>query len=508
MWNLLFIVILALGIGIRWYWAEQKEGMHQDEVASFSLAESDDGAYAQPLYSPGERSRVMTGRDLKSYYFIHDASLTGVLDDLRTMHGRMYVHDHTNFYYSILRVFFVGTDTTDVKSIMTRGIVLNLLFFAASFFVLYRLLSLYYAARPLLILVAMACFALMSGAVSDALFIRPYELQMLTVLLLAWWLSNVSLSIDAGTWRWSLRNFVVTALALFGVLWTGYFMVFLVVIFGFFVLLKLWRVGQLKAGIGYFSAAALAAIGLCRIAYSGYFIGFQGDGRIADKLLSDGAIDRMWNSILSWKSLLLHYTMSEYVLVLLVIAAALGWRRAERLPFVVFPAFVFTLVVMLLAPYFSNRYIVAVTPLLLLSIPAVLSWVRQFWIRHVLAVIVVAIYVSMSVQECNIEYLYRKPDELQLLADKTGQIRIVQRQIWQLRSLIPFLSDDNVYEIAQNVDFQSYAPGDIVVFSPRFFEEPSVFGSEQFEPCGIYAYYTFYRVKEQPESAIGSFGNN
>ena len=135
MWNLLFIVILALGIGIRWYWAEQKEGMNLDEVASFSLAESDDGAYAQPLYSPGEKSRVMTGRDLKSYYFIHDASWTGMLDDLRTMHGRMRVHDHTNFYYSILRVFFVGTDTTDVKSIMTRGIVLNLLFFAASFFV-------------------------------------------------------------------------------------------------------------------------------------------------------------------------------------------------------------------------------------------------------------------------------------------------------------------------------------------------------------------------------------
>ena len=41
------MAILVSSLAIRFYWATQKEGMHIDEVASFSIAECD-GAYYSP----------------------------------------------------------------------------------------------------------------------------------------------------------------------------------------------------------------------------------------------------------------------------------------------------------------------------------------------------------------------------------------------------------------------------------------------------------------------------
>ena len=508
MWNLLFIVILALGIGIRWYWAEQKEGMHMDEISSFCLADGADGAYVASIYAPEEQSRMMSGLELKKFFFLHGESWSDVQADLCSMHHKMGVNDHTNFYYSILRVFFAGVNTTDVKEIMLRGIALNLIFFIASFFVFWRILKLYYADSQMLIACALTSFAFLPGAVSDALFIRPYELQMLTVFLLAWWLSKVSLAMADGSWHYNLRNFLLTSMFIALELWTGYFMVLFVALLGAFLLLEAWKKGQLKVCFAYAAGAGVTALLICWLCYENFFIGFQGDGRIAEKLLSDGALERVWQSVLAWKSLLLHYTMSKYVLVVLFLAAILGWRHARRIPFIVLPALIYTLIVMLFAPYLCNRYMVAVTPLLLLLIPAVLSWVRRSRIRLALSIIIVSIYGTMSVRECNIEHIYWKTPELQMLNEKSGQIHIVQQQQWELKWFGSYLSDDVVYDIAREVNFETYAAGDIVVYSPRHYEMPTVFPKERFEKCGTYGRYMFYRVKEQPESAIGSFGNN
>gem|GEM_PF-3096852 len=498
MWNSLFIVILALGIGIRWYWAEQKEGMYLDEVASFSLAESYMGSYPKGLFNEYGPRFQMSGEDLKRICYIHNEHLEDVWHNLCTMHHKLNVHDHTNFYYSFLHAFFLGVNTVDVKYLMLRGIALNLIFFIASFFVFWRILKLYYADFPMLIACALTSFVFLPGTVSDALFIRPYELQMLTVLLLAWWLSRVSLAMADGSWHYNLRNFLLTSMFIALVLWTGYFMVLLVAFLGAFLLLEAWKAGQLKAFFFYAAGAGLSALLICRLCYENYFIGFQGDGRIADKLLSDGAFERVWNSILSWKSMLLHFTMSKYVLIVLLIAVLFGWRQAKRIPFVIVPTFIYTFVVILFAPYLSNRYMVAATPLLLLLIPAVLSWVRRSRIRLALSIIIVSIYGTMSMRECNIEHIYWKTPELQMLNEKSGQIHIVQKKAWELMWFGSYLSDDVVYDIAREVNFETYAAGDIVVYSPRHYEIPTVFPKEQFERCGYYDSYTFYRVKAQP----------
>ena len=231
------ILIFSFGIVLRLYWAEHKEGMHMDEVATFSVSECDGAYYSPDVYVPQEF--VATGKEIKKFYFIHDTRIKGTLHDLRYMWHNVYDYNHTNFYYSLIRVFFTGSNTTDVKVINKRGILLNLILFTLSFIVLLHLLLLYYRENKDVILFTLFCYSAMSGSISDALFIRPYELQTLFVLSLAYWLSLVKIRMETGKWKYGWHEFLITIVLLTSTLLTGYFMTIFVLIYGTFIYTKL-----------------------------------------------------------------------------------------------------------------------------------------------------------------------------------------------------------------------------------------------------------------------------
>ncbi|MCI6860925.1 MAG: hypothetical protein MR860_02880, partial [Prevotella sp.] len=82
------ILIFSFGIVLRLYWAEHKEGMHMDEVATFSVSECDGALYSPDVYVPQEF--VATGKEIKKFYFIHDTRIKGTLHDLRYMWHNVY----------------------------------------------------------------------------------------------------------------------------------------------------------------------------------------------------------------------------------------------------------------------------------------------------------------------------------------------------------------------------------------------------------------------------------
>ena len=99
-WRIVAVItILVLSLAIRFYWATQKEGMHNDEVASFSISECDGGFYSPDVQIPTNMD--ITGKELKSLFFFHDTRVKGVLHDLRYMWYNVYDYNHTNFYYSL-----------------------------------------------------------------------------------------------------------------------------------------------------------------------------------------------------------------------------------------------------------------------------------------------------------------------------------------------------------------------------------------------------------------------
>lgn len=490
----IFFVILASGLGIRWYWSTEKVGLHDDEVASFSLAESLDGSYNRPVLGESEQTSTMTGMELKQFYLIHDNTLSGVFKDIRSMHHKMFVFDHTNFYYSILRIVFLGKDTYDTRSIIRNGVMLNLLFFILSFVVLWKILTLLYT-NSIVVLSTLGCFSFMPGAISDAIFIRPYELQMLTVLLLVYWITKVYMSMNNGTWNYNVKNFIITAILLSAVLWTGYFMVILVAFLGSQLLWKVSKHGSLLTGFLYFGGTGVASLIICYILYRSYFVGFHGDGRIADKLFTSGGLSRLMDSALYWAQLLLKNTMPWPVLVVVGFTMWIKRSCLAEMPKFVLPILLYTFIVTLLAPFYTNRYIVAASPLLLLLIPAALCNIKRKKVQLLLSALIVLIYATNALQEENIDYLFKNSKQLTLLSENPGDVHFVQKRNWQLAGLVPFLSDDVEYKISTQPSFDDYKSGDVVAYAPHPKDKIITFPTDRFELyCKYYTYY-IYKVK-------------
>lgn len=441
------LAILVLSVMTRLYWASQKEGMHIDEVASFSVSECDGGYYSPDVQIPTNMD--ISGKDLKSLFFIHDASADGVVRDLRSMWHNVYDYNHTNFYYSILRIFFLGCDSTDVSTIIMRGVLLNILIYILEFAVFLCLLLVYWRECPLLVLTALTCFAFMVGGISDTLYIRPYELQTLMVLLLALWLTYVVRSMNRGTWRYSVRNFAVTSLLLAGVLWTGYFMVILVCVLGAFLLWETYIHGKFKAGLSYFAGAAIMSLIICYCLYQSYFLGFGGDHRIDNKFSGEiiDVLTRVAKSIAWCGWLTLQKTL--YIPVAAILFAIVIYHRKEKwhLPWVTLPAALYTIVVLSVAPYPDNRYIVSATPLILIVIPAILCLLKnRRWLVAATSFIT-CFYAVWPMFRCNIDNLYEKAPMHKLLENKKNNIYLIQDDHLWLSLIVPYIPDDVTYHL-------------------------------------------------------------
>ncbi len=469
MWRTIAVMaILVSSLAIRFYGATQKEGMHIDEVASFSIAECDGAYYSPDVQIPTNMD--ITGKELKSLFFFHDTRVKGVLHDLRYMWHNVYDYNHTNFYYSLLRIFFVGSDTTDISTIQMRGILLNMLFYVLEFALFLYLLLVYWRDRPLLVFTGLVCFAFMAGGVSNTLYIRPYELQTLMVLLLALWLTHVVRSMNRGAWRYNVKNFVITSFALAGVLWTGYFMVILVCILGAFLLRETYRHDKLKVGLPYFIGTAVFSLLICYCLYQSYFLGFGGDQRIDNKF-GGGIIDVMMHlgdSILHWGWLIGRFTICLPIIPLLAIIFVLHRHEKWNIPWIVLPAVLYTVVVMCVAPYLENRYMVSATPLVTLVIPATIGMVQN---RHRLifvASLVICIFIMWPVFRYNVKNLREKEAVFALLNNKKNHVYLVQESHIQLSILVPHIVEDVTYHVRDTLTVNDKLhSGDIVVWHTK-----------------------------------------
>ena len=494
--RILFFTILILSLCIRWYWAEQKEGMHVDEVATFSVSDTN-GAYPGSYEKIGGRH---TGMELKQYFFIHDASLNDVFHDIKNMWHDVHDYNHTNFFYSIIRLFFIGNNTTDNKSIQRRGILLNLIFYIIEFVIFLKLLLFYYRNSPIVLFTALTCFAFMTGCVSNTLFIRTYELQTLMVLLLSWWLTYALHSMNNKRWNYNIRNFIITSLILTGVLLSGYFMVVLVAIFGLSLMIVLYKKKDFKKGAPFFIGTSLCALVLCKLFYLRFFLGFHGDRRITSKLTSEDTLSRLYESIIAWGQLIIDNTLYLPVIILLSVIFIISTNQFRKIPWVVFPSIVYSFIISLLSPYINdNRYIVAVTPLFILLIPTALKSINWRNIQIGFAIALTLIYFVSSIREKNISnYLFKGNITKELLANNKSQIHIVQKLPFSIVVLLPFMNDNVSYNICNNIDSANVKHGDIIFFNIQemsSWKKESELPLSKFDKLGSYQNYYIYKAK-------------
>jgi len=170
---IILIAVYALALGIRIFWFSQKEGLHVDEGLTVAIS------CRNEYFNIGnyENGKKYTGKELKEISLVGSPGLKGALADIRGLWKDNRDPPHTNLYYTFLRLALVGNKTGDIKPIIARGAVLNLLFFTVSFIFFFLLMRLLFAGNELLQYAATFCAFLSTSAISNTLFFRPYQIQ-------------------------------------------------------------------------------------------------------------------------------------------------------------------------------------------------------------------------------------------------------------------------------------------------------------------------------------------
>ncbi len=178
----IYILIFLLSLSIRYFTIEHKFYFFIDEPYSYISSSPNnntpEGLIAKHQWNSYnfEKSKIYTGKEIKKSMFELNSSIIAILKDLKTIRTNNIDRQHTNFYYSIFRIFNAGITNIDIKTMIQRGCFLNLIFFTLSFFFMYKLLSLIKNDKQFISLGLL--FAFMStSSISLCFFIREYALQ-------------------------------------------------------------------------------------------------------------------------------------------------------------------------------------------------------------------------------------------------------------------------------------------------------------------------------------------
>jgi len=473
---LILITIYVLTLGIRVYWLSQKEGLHVDEGLTVTIS-----CYNNFMVTENyEYGKKYTGKELKEASLVSDASLKGALADVRSLWEDNRDPPHTNLYYTFLRLSLVGLKTGDIALIIIRGGILNLLFFTVSFVFFFLLMRLLFAESELLQYAATFCAFMSTAAISNTLFLRPYQIQEMLfivfcyyfVLSLEWKkyiIHENKLYIDI------VKPLVLMSLLTAVTLMTGYYALIFVGLFGLYAIYLLCA-NKRYTEIPFYFAVLCLGILFVQILYPKYFSAFSSyRGQETIKTISVNILENIRSSITSAGTLLQKHFFSypviavgvlclAYILVLLIreqrltgLVQKLRSKKTCTIPAVkktawyIFAASViFLFIVMIIAPYKILRYGMPVFPFLVILPAMLINYIgaRSRKIAVCAMLLLCGCFAFNAARESKIENIFRgKPNEYVFTQNKDIPVYVFNAawSLWKYPNLIPYIHDEQAY---------------------------------------------------------------
>ncbi|MDR1840014.1 MAG: hypothetical protein LBQ93_10585 [Treponema sp.] len=467
---IILIAIYALALGIRVYWLSQKEGLHVDEGMTIAIACYNDFILRENY----EYGKKYTGKELKEASLVSDVSLKDALSDVRNLWKDNRDAPHTNLYYSFLRLSLVGLKTGDVAPIVFRGGFLNLLFFTVSFIFFFLLMRLLFAGSKLLQYAAVFCAFISTAAISNTLFIRPYQIQE-TLFIMFCYYFVLSL-------RWNkhfihekkfnfglVKPLLLVSLLTAVTLLTGYYAIIFIGLFGLYAIYLLCANKKFTEIPFYFAVLGLGVL-FAQILYPKYLSGFSSyRGKETIRTISANMQENIRSSMTSAGTLLQKHFFTIPVIIVCVLCLAyivfifirgkktLTERSVRAEPAVqktawyIFAASViFLFIVLIIAPYKVLRYGMPVFPFLAI-LPAMLISSVETQSRKIAfcaMLLLCGCFALNAAKESKIENIFRgKPDEYAFAQDKDTPVYVINGawSSWKYGNLIPYVNDEQTY---------------------------------------------------------------
>jgi len=475
----ILIAVYLLALGVRVYWLSQKEGLHVDEGLTVAIACYND-FFITNNYEYGKK---YTGKELKEASLVSSASLKDALADV----GRLWKDNrdppHTNLYYSFLRLSLVGIKTGDPAPIILRGGILNLLFFTVSFIFFFLLMRLLFAGNEILQCALTFCAFLSTAAISNTLFIRPYQIQETLFIIFCYyfvlslgWKKYIihEKKIFTGVIKPIVLMSLITGLTLM----TGYYAVIFIGLFGLYAIYLQCKNKTFAEIPFYFVVLGLGLL-TALVLYPKYLSGFFSyrgtetirtlsrdiTGNIKSSLAAAGTF--FHKHFFSYPVIAIYVLFHALIAVLIIrkqklnglVQSVKKMSAVQLTALYIFAAsVVYMFVVTILAPYKVLRYCMPVFPFFII-LPAMLIeliWARSRKMALAVLLLLCGCFAFNAARESNIENLFRnKQSGYVFTEDKDTPVYVINGgwSLFKYANLIPYVQDEQSYYV---IDWLNY----------------------------------------------------
>jgi hypothetical protein len=442
----LIIIILFFSLFLRIYWGFEKKGLHIDEVLSISISNHNRVGLVI------NENKIYTKESLLKKISFDTLSIKDSFKDISKLYKRNADTPHTNFYYSLLRLSFLGRTTNSIENIIFTGIILNCIIFTIGFFALYKLLLLLYDDRPL-IAVTLFCSSIAGSAISSSLFLRPYQLQSTMLLLLTYMVFRVVIKKE-----FTKKMFLLLSFSVAGALLAGYFSIIFIGLLGLLILMYYLIHKDFKR-IMHSGVIFLTGSILTQIFYLKYWQTIlNGPSRAGEAYAKVNYLYFITNIADSIKTFF--YFLSEYalygismfllVIILNLLYISLTKRNNIKVSYpalgIITISILFSIIAIQLAPIKVMRYIMPVFPLISLIIPLGVSTFENKTLKKFLLTAFIIIFLINCLNVQKISYLFKnKLTEATFLENNNSTICILSPAGWRFLEWVPYAKHKQNY---------------------------------------------------------------
>jgi hypothetical protein len=461
---LILVVLYFIALGFRIYWLSQKDGFHVDEGMTIAISFYNDYIMSRNY----DFNREYTGKEIKEKSLINNSGFKETLLDIKRLWKDNRDSPHTNLYYTFLRISLMGLETTDIKPIIFRGGILNLIFFTVSFVFFFLLMRLLFPDSVLPQFTALICAFLSTAALSNTLFLRPYQIQETVFIIFAFlFVKNINIKNfivhDCKKIIGKVSNLLLLSFITALTFLTGYYAVIFIGLFGLYIVYYNCKNKTFTEIIFYFLVLCFGFL-LTLALYQKYMAGFTSYRALETKFtLSANVMGNIKYSIIAGVTLLWKHFFTLPVLIfcagcvtfLIVCKQKLIVQKQALFIFIVSILYLF--LTLIIAPYKILRYSMPVFPFFVI-LPAMLINSIRMKTRKGSAIamsVLFLCFIAGAVNQNNIQNIFKnKPDEYVFNKEKDVPVYVIVHRYsaWKYGNLVPYFNDDQKYYFFENYD--------------------------------------------------------
>jgi hypothetical protein len=400
-------------------------------------------------------NKQYTGKEVKEISLCDNDSLKNTAGDIYRLWNYNRDLHHTNFYYSLLRISLTGLRTGNIKTIIFRGGLLNLLLFTFSFFMFFILMRVLFKENIVLPFAAVFCTFFSPATISNTLLLRPYQLQETLFIAFVYFFvkfNNIP-KYTVENNRMFICPFItgimafITALTLL----TGYYALFFVGLFGLFVIYSRLRKNNIKE-IYFYLIILVCGIVLAQFGYQKYLRGFM-SGRAKGTIDMLLGANNLTISIFSTINIIKTYYFSVPIVIIngLLIAYLVVARNKfiyKNIPVVMFCiSILYTVFIIYLAPYKTLRYVMSVFPFFIFFPMTLVSSIQNKKIHYSAIVLLLISFAANAFNINKIENVFKDKPASYLFTQNTDipVFVVCTTSYWKYAELVPYFNDSQFY---------------------------------------------------------------